>query len=258
LGPFVADPFKLLWTEGDNTGSVVYWCTDLLDPILMALLAAILEAARQLMEAAKRVMEEAVELAYQAYQWLAANWEYVVLAILIIVAIILCVIFIEAIVAFLAALAAAVVAAVEAAGAALAAAALTLATAAALFALIGLDSSQMLSSGNDLTAGLMTLKPQVNQASGADYERDTGNGPIANGPSQNRRPDIAALTRSFGSSVAFMANPISLFESAKNAPNNVNAEMVAQINSGIDIINGHGGNSGNLRSRLAEVTRGKV
>ena len=38
LGPFVADPFKLLWTEGDNTGSVVYWCTDLLDPILMAIL----------------------------------------------------------------------------------------------------------------------------------------------------------------------------------------------------------------------------
>ena len=104
----------------------------------------------------------------------------------------------------------------------------------------------------------MTLKPQVNQASGADYERDTGNGPISNGTPQNRRPDFRALVSSFGSSVAFMSNPISLFEAAKSAPNNVNAAMVAQINAGIDTISAQGGSSGNLRSRLAEVTNGKV
>ena len=258
LGPFVADPFKLLWTEGDNMGSVVYWCTDLLDPVLMALWALVLAAVREMMNAAKRVMETALELAYAAYEWLAANWEYVVLAILLVVAIILCIIFAEAIAAFLAALALAVVAAIEAAAAALAGAGAALAAAAVLFALIGLDSAPMLTAGNNLTAGLTQIKPQQNAASGADYERNTGSGASAGAAPPNSRPDIQGLLGSFGSSVAFMANPISIFESAKSAPGRVNADMVARISSGIDIIDSSGAGSGSMRSRLTSVTAGKV
>jgi hypothetical protein len=232
IGPFIADPTKLLWVEGDATGSVVYWCTGLLDPVLMALLAAAIAALKKMLELSKRIMEEALVLAKAAMRWLAENWEYVVLAILIIVAIVLIIIFAEAILAFLAAVAAAVVTALEAAAAALAVAFAGLESAIALLALVGVELPGAIASADNLKNGLLAMSSGNNDASGSDYERNTGNEsiPSLSAPSPGAFPNQASA---LAAALAPLANPLNLYEAAKNSSSARSPHALAAIRQGI-------------------------
>jgi hypothetical protein len=56
LGPFSADPLKILHVEADPLGSVVYWCTGigLVNPAWLLALKALLDRLKRLMEDMKR------------------------------------------------------------------------------------------------------------------------------------------------------------------------------------------------------------
>ncbi len=243
IGPFVADPTKLLWMEGDNLGSVVYWCTGLLDPVLMAILAAAIAALKAMLDAAKRAMDEALVLARAALRWLADNWQYVLLAILLIVAIILIVIFAEAILAFLAAVAAAVVTAMEAAALILTEAFAGFAMALSLLALAGISLPGAGSAGTDLKNGLLALRPgSSGGAQGSDYERDTNNGSSypSSGPSSGQLLDPGTRLLS---SMSPLANPVNLYEAARGSASLRNPKTIAAVRGGITRIGTSGQSS---------------
>ncbi len=78
LGPFIADPGKMLHVEADALGSVVYWCTGMgiINPAWLLLLRALLDRMRQLMEDMRRawdrmqpVLEQIAAVAFEILKW---------------------------------------------------------------------------------------------------------------------------------------------------------------------------------------------
>lgn len=240
LGPFIGDPTKILWVEGDSMGSVVYWCTGLLDPLLMAAIAAAIVALKLMLEASKRVMEEALVLARQAWELLSLNWEYVVLAVLLIVAIVLIIIYASAILAFLTAVAAAVATAVTAAATILTAGFEAFSLAFALLALVGINLPEAESAGLNIKSGLLGLSSPTGNATGADYERNIGGNNINTSPAP---PSPIAPTQILATSLASLANPMNLYEIAKNSSGATSAAGIARIRQGISVISNSETNS---------------
>jgi hypothetical protein len=63
LGPFVGDPLKQLWIEGDNLGAVVYWCTGLgtLNPVWLVALRRALKRLKRGLDQLREMMEELID-----------------------------------------------------------------------------------------------------------------------------------------------------------------------------------------------------
>ncbi len=222
LGPFVADPLKLLWFEGDSLGSVVYWCTDWMDPILLAIMLAMLAALREAMRLARELMEEALETARAIMEWIGENWEVLVFIIVLALVIALIIVFIEAIIAFLVALgaaiaagAAAVVSSLTTAGATLAAAAALLIVVSAHLGTVGIDGSEIQASGTELANSLLIFAPKEEDADQDGYDQGGQSSP-GGGANHRETPDYLGQTERFVGAVSSTLNPAVLIEKAMN------------------------------------------
>lgn len=239
IGPFVADLSKLLWMEGDATGSVVYWCTPLPDPIWIPVIIIIVEALKAMLEQAKRIMRGIMEGLEEIGEWIGENWVYILIAIAVIAAIALCIFFAAEILAFLALVAAAVVETAAAMSALLGNAFVAWEAMTAVLLILGITLPGNGQAATALQASLRQQIPSTQREAGGGYEAgedQEGNFHAAGGGGVSAGDQTVAAMRVFAGTLAPMTNPMYLYSAGRSAAGNINEGSIAQVRHAVAIL----------------------
>lgn len=239
IGPFIADLSKLLWMEGDATGSVVYWCTPMPNPLWLVVIVAIVQALKQLLDQAKRVMQEILEGLEGIGDWIGENWAYILAAIVLILIIALCIFFAAEILAFLALVAAAVAETALAMGAMLANAFTAFETIAALLLIVGISLPGSAEAATQLQGSLQQHIPANTSASDTGYENGENENGARSYPSAGATSsgdNTAMDARRFISTLSPLTNPMNLYNVARSGPITANRINIGQIRSAVGIL----------------------